>query len=90
MKIQVIETSSNHKRTEWGISFTCNNPNPEDYFKMPNSATAFRIKKKIESKFDNFFRIIEEYDNIYGLIDKDKLIQMLHDANVAKSVGGGK
>lgn len=49
MKIQVIESTSLDKPTEWGISFTCNNPEPEDYFKMPNSDTAFRLKAKLDA-----------------------------------------
>ena len=69
MKIQVIESSSLDKPTEWGISFTCNNPNPEDYLKTPDKETAFRYKRIFES--------IEEYHNIYGLIDEAKLFESI-------------
>lgn len=46
MNIQVIE-SVEKDGTEWGISFTDNNPDPKDYFKMPDKETAFRLKEKL-------------------------------------------
>lgn len=48
MNIQVIETPGYLEPTEWGISFTCNNPEAKDYFKMPDEETAFRLKKRLE------------------------------------------
>lgn len=72
MKIQVIETSSNSKKTEWGISFTCNNPEAKDYLKTPDKETAFRYKR--------IFEAIEEYHNIYGLIDEDKMFGVIRFA----------
>jgi hypothetical protein len=47
MIVQVIENIDKNG-TEWGISFTSNNPEPEDYFKMTDKETAFRLKNIIE------------------------------------------
>lgn len=47
MNIQIIETVEK-EGTEWGISFTDHNPEPKDYFKMPDKETAFRLKEYLE------------------------------------------
>jgi hypothetical protein len=45
MGIGIIVIESPEKSgTEWGISFDGPNPNQEDYFKMPDKETAFRLK----------------------------------------------
>lgn len=80
MEIQVIESPSLDKPTEWGISFTCNNPEAKDYFKMPDSETAFRLKKRLDNMLKNIFKQVDEYDNFYGLIDKNKLVEVLQFA----------
>lgn len=46
MNTLIIETVDSNG-TEWGISFTNYNPEPEDYFKMPNSDSAFALQKKL-------------------------------------------
>ena len=46
-RIEVIETPY-EDRTEWGISFTSNNPEAEDYFECVNKTEAFRLKMRIE------------------------------------------
>lgn len=51
MKIIVIE-SHDADGTEWGISLTNHNPEPHDYFKMPDKETAFRIKQKLEELWE--------------------------------------
>lgn len=48
MNIEVIETTSLTEKTEWGISFGGHNPEVEDYFKMPDEETAFRLKTKLD------------------------------------------
>ena len=50
--IESIESSG----TEWGISFTNHNPEPQDYFKMPDKETAFRLKEylAIHSPVSNY------------------------------------
>ena len=42
--IIVIEEYDKEGDVEWGISFTNPNPEAKDYFKMPDSETAFRLK----------------------------------------------
>lgn len=42
----VIETEE-----EWGLSFNGHNPEQENYFKMPDKETAFRLKEKLSAKF---------------------------------------
>lgn len=49
-KIQIIETLF-EDYSEWGISFTSNNPEPKDYFQMLDKETAFRLKKYLETLF---------------------------------------
>ena len=44
--IIVIETVENGT-IEWGISLTDSNPQEEDYFKMPDKETAFRLKERL-------------------------------------------
>ena len=44
MPIIVIEEYDKEGDVEWGISFTNPNPEAKDYFKMPDSQTAFRLK----------------------------------------------
>lgn len=46
MSAVVIETVEDGG-TEWGISLTDNNPKAEDYFKMSDKKTAFRLKEKL-------------------------------------------
>lgn len=46
MRAHVIE-SVEENGTEWGISFTNNNPEAKDYFKMPDKETAFRLQRYI-------------------------------------------
>ena len=46
--VTVIEDVSENK-TEWGISFTGNNPDTQDYFKMADKETAFRLEKYLNS-----------------------------------------
>ena len=48
LNITVIETQAD-QGLEWGISLDGFNPNPSDYFKMPDSDTAFRIKEILDS-----------------------------------------
>lgn len=48
MNIIIIE-SIEDEGTEWGVSFTDSNPEPQDYFKMPDEETAFKLKKYLES-----------------------------------------
>lgn len=43
----VVIESVDADGTEWGISFTDNNPKEEDYFKMPDKETAFRLKERL-------------------------------------------
>lgn len=46
MKVIVIETHEDNG-VEWGISFTNNNPEPQDYFKLPDEETAFRLAERL-------------------------------------------
>lgn len=36
---------------EWGLSFGGLHPKDEDYFRMPDKETAFRLKDKLSTKF---------------------------------------
>jgi hypothetical protein len=42
-KIVLVIENIEKEGTEWGISFTDQNPKPEDYFEMPDKETAFRL-----------------------------------------------
>jgi hypothetical protein len=46
MSVVVIETVEDGS-TEWGISLTDSNPKEEDYFKMSDKETAFRLKERL-------------------------------------------
>jgi hypothetical protein len=46
MNVLVIETHTD-EGVEWGISFTDYNPAPEDYLKMADKETAFRLRDKL-------------------------------------------
>lgn len=48
MTIVVIE-SYGETGVEWGLSFNGSNPQPEDYFKMLDKETAFRLKDYLSS-----------------------------------------
>lgn len=47
----VIEEIDKNNDVEWGLSFGGNNPLSEDYFKMPDKETAFRLKERLSIKF---------------------------------------
>ena len=47
MQVFVIETYDENGNVEWGISFSDHNPEPEDYFKMPDKETAFRLRDRL-------------------------------------------
>lgn len=46
MSAVIIETIEDGV-TEWGISLTGSNPKEEDYFKMADKETAFRLKERL-------------------------------------------
>lgn len=48
-KVLVIE-SYDQGTEEWGISFTDHNPEAEDYFKMTDKQTAFRLKEYLNQQ----------------------------------------
>ena len=50
MDIQVIETIED-SCAEWGISFNGPNPPHEDYFKMSDGDTAFRLRDRLLAEF---------------------------------------
>jgi len=50
MSIHVIETH-HLDGLEFGLSFTCCNPEAEDYYQMPNSETAYRLQQRLLTEF---------------------------------------
>ena len=38
--------------TKWGLSFTSNNPESKDYFRMTDKETAFRLEKYLNEIFN--------------------------------------
>ena len=48
--IIVIKTI-NKEGTEWGLSACSHNPGPDDYFRMVDKETAFRLKRRINLGF---------------------------------------
>lgn len=51
MKIIVLETHTDNG-VEWGISFNGYNPEPEDYLRMVDKESAFKLRDKLaESSF---------------------------------------
>jgi hypothetical protein len=46
MKVVVIETHE-ESGVEWGLSFNGYNPDFQDYYKMPDKETAFRLMERL-------------------------------------------
>ncbi len=42
--VTIVIESHDNEGCEWGLSFTESNPEPKDYFKMPDKETAFRLR----------------------------------------------
>jgi hypothetical protein len=83
-QIELIETID-ESGTEWGISFTDNNPKIEDYFKCQSKEEAIRLKLRIE-KFVTELEFI--FANPYmGHYDIDMFIKSLRKEMVFRSGG---